>query len=77
VIGLEDVGHARGDLQRGLDVDDGGLSREAEGVVEENVVSSGLDDQRRQAGQVGEYHLGKAFRKLEVGSRTQLARRLQ
>ncbi len=28
---------------------------EADGVVEENLVSSGLDDQRRQAGQVGEY----------------------
>jgi hypothetical protein len=31
-----------------------GLSREPEGVVEENLVGSGLDDQGRQAGQVGE-----------------------
>ena len=55
VIGLEDVGHPRGDVERDLDVGGGGLSREAEGVVEENLVSSGLDDQGRQAGQVGEY----------------------
>ena len=54
VIGLEDVGHPRGDVERDLDVGGGGLSREADGVVEENLVSSGLDDQGRQAGQVGE-----------------------
>ncbi len=55
VIGLEDVGHAGGDVERELDVGDGGLLREADGVVEENLVSSGLDDQGRKAGQVGEY----------------------
>jgi hypothetical protein len=49
VIGLEDVGHPRGDVERQVDVGGGGLSREAEGIVEENLVSSGLDDQRRQA----------------------------
>src|SRR4051812_44503770 len=35
VIGLEDVGHPRGDVERDLDVGGGGLSREADGVVEE------------------------------------------
>ena len=45
VIGLEDVGHPRGDVERDLDVGGGGLSREADGVVEENLVDSGLDDQ--------------------------------
>jgi hypothetical protein len=43
-IGLEDVGHQRGDVERDLDVGSGGLSREANGVVEENLVTSGLDD---------------------------------
>ena len=38
------AGHVGGD----------GFLREADGVVEENLVSSGLDDQGRQAGQVGE-----------------------
>ncbi len=47
--------HAGGDVERDLDVGGGGLPREADGVVEENLVSSGLDDQGRQAGQVGEY----------------------
>ena len=54
VIGLEDVGHSRGDVKRDFDVGGGGLLREAEGVVEENLVRSGLDDQGRQAGQFGE-----------------------
>ena len=54
VIGLEDVGHPRGDVERDLDVGGDGLLREADGVVEENLVRSGLDDQGRQAGQVGE-----------------------
>src|SRR6267378_5798644 len=53
-IGLEDVGHPRGDIERDLDVGGGRLSREANGVVEENLVTSALDDQGRQAGQVGE-----------------------
>ena len=60
VIGLEDVGHAGGDVERELDVGAGGLLREADGVVEENLVSSGLDDQGRQAGQVGEYRADEA-----------------
>src|SRR4051794_23536178 len=47
VIGLEDVGHPRGDVEDDLDVRGGGLLREADGVVEENLVSSGLDDQGR------------------------------
>src|SRR6266566_9607364 len=54
VEGLEDVRHPRGDVEGDLHVGDGGLPGEADGVVEENFVRSGLDDQRRQAGQVGE-----------------------
>jgi hypothetical protein len=34
--------------------------READGVVEENLVSSGLDDQGRKAAQVGEYGADEA-----------------
>ena len=60
VIGLEDVGHPRSDLERDLDVGGGGLSREADGVVEENLVTAGLDDQRRQAGQISEYRADEA-----------------
>jgi hypothetical protein len=47
------VGHPRGDVERDLDVGGGGLSREADGVVEENLVSSGLDEQGRQAAASG------------------------
>jgi len=54
VVGLEDVRHPGGDVEGDLDVGGGRLSREADGVVEENLVSPGLDDQGRQAGQVGE-----------------------
>ena len=54
VVGLEDVRHPRGDVEGDLDVGGGGLSGEADRVVEQNLVGSGLDDQRRQAGQVGE-----------------------
>src|SRR5258708_7083280 len=50
VIGLEDVGHTGGDVEGHLDVGGGSLPGEADGVVEENLVRSGLDDQRRQAG---------------------------
>jgi hypothetical protein len=60
VIGLEDVGHPRGDVEGDLDVGGDRLLREADGVVEENLVSSGLDDQGRQAGQVGEYRADEA-----------------
>ena len=60
VIGLEDVGHPGGDVEGDLDVGGGGLLREADGVIEENLVSSGLDDQGRQAGQVGEYRADEA-----------------
>ena len=55
IEGLEDVRHPGGDVEDDLDVGGGGLSREADGVVEENLVRSDLDDQGRQAGQVGEY----------------------
>jgi len=41
VIGLEDVGHPWGDVERQLDVGRGALLCEADGVVEENLVSSG------------------------------------
>jgi len=57
---LEDVRHPRGDVEGDLDVGDSGLPREADGVVEENLVRSGLDDQGRQAGQVGEYRADQA-----------------
>src|SRR3954470_14907743 len=60
VIGLEDVWHPGGDLERHLNVGGGGLSREAEGVVEEDLVTSGLDAQGRQAGQIGEYRADEA-----------------
>src|SRR5258708_34522137 len=50
VIGLEDVRHPGGDVEGDLDVGGGGLPGEAEGVVEENLVGSGLDDPGRQAG---------------------------
>ncbi len=54
------MGHPGGDVERDLDVGAGGLLREADGVVEEHLVSSGLDDQGRQAGQVGEYGADEA-----------------
>src|SRR5450432_2047713 len=60
VIGLEDVGNPRRDFERDFDVGTGGLSREADGVVEENLVTTGLNDQGRQAGQVGEYGADQA-----------------
>ena len=52
--------HPRGDVEGDLDVGGGGLPREADGVVEENLVRSGLDDQGRQAGQIGEYRADEA-----------------
>src|SRR5271154_761067 len=55
IVGLENVRYTGGDVEGDLDVGGGGLAREADGVVEENLVGSGLDDQGRQAGQVGEY----------------------
>ncbi|MEA2550510.1 MAG: hypothetical protein QOE25_279, partial [Actinomycetota bacterium] len=55
VIRLEHVGHSGDDVEGDLDVGRGGLSREADRVVEEYLVTSGLDDQRRQAGQLGEH----------------------
>jgi hypothetical protein len=50
VVGLKDVRHPWGDFERYLDVCRGGCSREANGVVEQDLVTSGLDDQRRQVG---------------------------
>jgi hypothetical protein len=44
-IGLEDVRDPGGDVKGDLDVGGGGLPREADGVVEENLVTSRLDDQ--------------------------------
>ena len=46
--------HPRRDVEGDRHVGDGGSRREAEGVVEENLVRSGLNDQGRQTGQVGE-----------------------
>jgi hypothetical protein len=60
VIGLEDVRNSRGDVEGDVDVGEGSLLGETEGVVEENLVSPGLDDQRRQAGQVGEERADEA-----------------
>src|ERR1700722_17731232 len=60
MVSLEDVRYSRSDVERDLDVGDDGLLCEAYGVVEENLVSSGLDEQRRQAGQVGEYGADEA-----------------
>jgi hypothetical protein len=54
VIGLEDVRHPGGDVEGDLDVGHGGLTGEAKGVIEENLMGSGLDAHGRQAGQVGE-----------------------
>ena len=54
VVGLEDVRHGWGDVEGDLDVGDSGVACEADGVVEEDFVGSDLDDQGRQAGQVGE-----------------------
>jgi hypothetical protein len=48
------VRHPRRDVEGDRDVGDGGAPGEAERVVEENLVRPGLDDQVRQAGQVGE-----------------------
>ena len=62
VIGLEDVRHPRSDVEDDLDVGGGGLPREADGVIEQDLVASGLDDQGRQAGQVGEYRADEAGR---------------
>src|SRR5580692_1493258 len=60
VIGLEDVGHPGSDVEGDLDVGGDGLPREADSVVEENLMGSGLDDQGRQAEQVGEYGADEA-----------------
>jgi hypothetical protein len=45
---------AGGDVEGDLDVGGGGLAGQADRVVEEDLVGASLDDQRRQAGQVGE-----------------------
>jgi len=60
IKGLEDVRHPRGDVEGDFDVGGGGSLREADGVVQENLVASGLDDQGRQAGQVSEYRADEA-----------------
>src|SRR5438067_10545905 len=54
VVGLEDVRYSGSNVEGDLDVGGGGLPGEADGVVEEDLVGSGLDDQGRQAGQFGE-----------------------
>src|SRR3954471_5398911 len=60
VIGLEDVRHPGGDVEGDFDVGSSSLPGEADGVIEENLVRSGLDDQGWQAGQVGEYGADEA-----------------
>jgi hypothetical protein len=37
-----------GDVEGDLDMGGGGMSRQADGIVEENLMGSGLDDERRQ-----------------------------
>jgi hypothetical protein len=54
-VSLEDVRNPWGDIEGDRDVGGGSLPGEADGVVEEDLMSSGLDDQGWQAGQVGEY----------------------
>jgi hypothetical protein len=44
-VGLEDVRYPGGDVEGDGDVGGGGLAGEADGVVEEHFVGSGLDDQ--------------------------------
>jgi hypothetical protein len=44
IEGLEDVRYPRSDVEGDSDVGGGGLLREADGVVEEHLVSSGLND---------------------------------
>ena len=60
MVGLEDVRHLRGDFERDRDVSDRGCSREANGVVEQDLVAPALDDQLRQAGQVRKYRAATA-----------------
>jgi hypothetical protein len=40
IVGLENVWHAGGDVERDVDVGGGGLPREADRVIEEDLVSS-------------------------------------
>ena len=54
MVRLENVWHAGGDVERDVDIGGGGLPREADRFIEENLVSSDLDDEGRQAGQVSE-----------------------
>jgi hypothetical protein len=49
------VRHLGGQVEGDRDVVVGGLLREPDGVVQEDLVRPGLDDQGRQARQVGEY----------------------
>src|ERR1700704_3554832 len=58
--GLEDVRHPRSDVEHDLDVGGGGLLREADGVVEENLVRSDLDDQGRKPKKIGKYRADEA-----------------
>src|SRR3954453_20906580 len=67
VIGLEDVGYPGSDVEGDLDVGGGSLAGEADGVVEENLVASGLDDQGRQAGQLGVYGADEAESGIMLG----------
>ena len=63
---LEDVRNPWGDIEGDRDVRGGSLPGEADGVVEEDLMSSGLDDQGSQAGQVGEYRADQGARRPSV-----------
>ena len=54
VKGLEYVRHPGGDVEGNRHVGSGGLPGEADGIVEQDLMGPGLDDEGRPAGQVGE-----------------------
>ena len=51
---LENMRNTRGDLEGHADLVGGGSLRETNCIVKEHLVGSGLDDERWEAGQVGE-----------------------
>jgi hypothetical protein len=58
------VRNARGDVERDRDVVRGRARREPDGVVKEELVRPGLDQQRRQAAQVGEHRADQRIRRI-------------
>jgi hypothetical protein len=60
IKGLENVRHCRSDVEGDLDVGDRCPPRETDSVVEENLVSSALDQQSWEADQIREYRADEA-----------------